>query len=94
MAVESLRGSQTAVFGATMSDDYCRMSSKDADAQPLQAITGMQPAILPNRISWYFDLRGPSVHLDTACSGSMIALDMACQALRNGSASTVSPLPD
>lgn len=44
--------------------------------------------MLPNRISWHFHLLGPSVFVDTACSGSMVALDLACQALRNGDATT------
>ncbi|KAI0882851.1 uncharacterized protein GGS22DRAFT_180934 [Annulohypoxylon maeteangense] len=84
--VETIRGSRTAVFGATMSDDYARMIFQDFDAPPIPNITGLQPSILPNRISWYFDLRGPSVHVDTACSGSMVALDMACQSMQSGNA--------
>lgn len=87
--IQSLRGSSTAVFGATMSDDYARMGSKDFDTAPPQSLTGVQPAILPNRISWHFDLRGSSVHLDTACSSSIVALDMACQAMRSGNATMV-----
>ncbi|GAB1315319.1 hypothetical protein MFIFM68171_05529 [Madurella fahalii] len=84
--VHRLRGSRTAVFGATMSDDYNRFMSKDVDTAPAQGVTGIQPAILPNRISWYFDLRGPSAHVDTACSSSMTALDMACQSIHGGDA--------
>lgn len=37
-----------------------------------------------NRISHFFDLRGPSFTVDTACSSSMVALHVACQSLRNG----------
>lgn len=39
---------------------------------------------MSNRISYAFDLRGPSVTLDTACSGSLVAVHQACQAIRNG----------
>lgn len=88
LRIQDLRGSKTAVYGATMSDDYSRIVSKDTDMAPQHGITGLQPAILPNRLSWYFDLRGPSAHVDTACSSSLVALDMACQVLRNGSATT------
>lgn len=87
--VESLRGSRTAVFSATMSDDYLRMTSKDFDTAPKQTATALQPSILPNRLSWYFDLHGPSVHIDTACSGTLTALDMACQTIRSGNADSV-----
>ncbi|RCI10159.1 hypothetical protein L249_8593 [Ophiocordyceps polyrhachis-furcata BCC 54312] len=87
MTLESMRGSRTAVFAASMTDDYSRVLLRDADVMPRQTTTGIVPSMLPNRISWFFDLRGPSLHLDTACSSSMIALDMACQSMRNGDAS-------
>lgn len=61
LPVESLRGSLTAVFGSTMSEDYSRNFTKDPDTVPRQAATGVAVSILANRISWYFDLRGPSV---------------------------------
>lgn len=89
MSAESLRKSRTGVFSATFADDFTRIMAKDPDAAPLQAAMGTTPSILPNRISWFFDLRGPSMHVDTACSGSMIAMDLACQAIRTGNASAV-----
>lgn len=86
MPLERLRGSRTAVFAASMSDDYTRFVAKDPDTMPRTSIMAV-PSILPNRISWYFDLLGPSVHIDTACSSSMVALDLACQSIRNGDSS-------
>jgi acyl transferase domain-containing protein len=41
-----------------------------------------------NRISHFFDLRGPSFTSDTACSSSMVAIHLACQSLRLGETST------
>ncbi|KOS22233.1 Lovastatin nonaketide synthase [Escovopsis weberi] len=84
--IESLKGSRTAVFGCSMSDDYSRISGKDPDAAPRMAATGIAPSILSNRVSWYFHLRGPSMQIETACSSSMIGLDQACQSIRNGDA--------
>ncbi|KAI8633019.1 hypothetical protein F5Y19DRAFT_490219 [Xylariaceae sp. FL1651] len=84
--VKDIHGSRTAVFSASFSDDYQGMVSKDPDAAPRQTVTGTATSILANRISWYFNLRGPSVHVDTACSSGLVALDMACQAMRSGDA--------
>ena len=40
--------------------------------------------MMSNRISHFFDLRGPSMTIDTACSTALVALHMACQSLRSG----------
>lgn len=87
MPLDVLKGSRTAVFAASMSDDYNRMYIKDPESIARGTLTGNAQSLLANRVSWHFDLRGPSVHLDTACSGSMAALDMACQSIHNGDAS-------
>lgn len=39
-----------------------------------------------NRLAYFFDFKGPSMALDTACSGSSNALHLAVQSLRNGEA--------
>ncbi|KAI8626581.1 hypothetical protein F5Y19DRAFT_446210 [Xylariaceae sp. FL1651] len=85
--MENLRRSRTAVFSASMTDDYSRMVSKDPENTSRMAITGTFSSILPNRVSWFFDLLGPSVHVDTACSSSLVAVDLACQSLACGDAS-------
>ena len=41
-------------------------------------------ALLPNRISYFLGLHGPSFNVDTACSSSMFALDLAFSAIQNG----------
>ncbi|KAI1260500.1 hypothetical protein F5Y18DRAFT_405602 [Xylariaceae sp. FL1019] len=86
LPVESLKGSRTAVFAASMSDDYARMHAKDPDTAPQMVIVGTPPSLLANRISYHFNLTGPSVHIDTACSSSTIAIDLACQSLHSGDA--------
>lgn len=72
-----------------MSDEYTRMPAKDPDDAPPQSVIGTSPSTLPNRLSWYFDLVGPSIHIDTACSGSMVGLDLAVQALGGDEATMV-----
>jgi len=70
-----------------MTDDYAKILSKDPDTTPSNQAPGNNPSILANRISWYFDLRGPSVSVNTACSSGMVAIDLACQSLRSGQSS-------
>lgn len=73
-----------------MSDDYSRMTAQDPEDHHRMAATGNFASIIPNRVSWYFDLHGPSVHVDSACSSSLLAVDMACQAIQSGDATAVS----
>ncbi|CAG8952791.1 hypothetical protein HYFRA_00009036 [Hymenoscyphus fraxineus] len=81
LSMATVNGSQTAVFEASMVDDFNKFMSKDADYMARTTATGTQHSIMANRISWFFNLHGPSLHIDTACSSSMVALDMACQSL-------------
>ena len=57
------------------------------------AVTGSTVnSIIPNRVSWYFDMHGPSVHVNTACSSALAAFDLAYKTLQMGDASCVSEL--
>src|SRR5699024_1085066 len=56
-----------------------------ATARPY-ALTGNSTAIIANRVSYFFDFRGPSVAIDTACSSSLVAVHQAVRALRGGEA--------
>ncbi|PGH10855.1 hypothetical protein AJ79_05215 [Helicocarpus griseus UAMH5409] len=82
--MESLRGSDTAVYAALFARDYDRMGYKNLEALSQFHIIGSGEAIIANRISYFFDLRGVSMTIDTGCSGSLVALHEACTALRAG----------
>ncbi|KAI3601476.1 polyketide synthase [Moniliophthora roreri] len=47
-------------------------------------MTGTSLSIYANRISYVFDMTGPSLPVDTACSSSLTAMHLAVQAIRNG----------
>ncbi|QQK40270.1 polyketide synthase [Penicillium digitatum] len=81
MPIETLSGSRTAVFSGCMTNDYELLSTSDIYDMPHNSATGNGRTMLANRLSWFFDLRGPSVMLDTACSSSLTALHLATQAL-------------
>ena len=85
--IEKVRGSNTAVYTAMFTRDYDRNIYKDPSDVPKYHVTGSGEAIVSNRISYAFDLKGPSMTLDTGCSGSMVALHQACQSLRTGESS-------
>ena len=47
-------------------------------------VTGMASSIVANRISYYFDIRGPSITVDTACSSSLVSIHLGSQAIKSG----------
>ena len=89
MPIERVSGTKTGVYTGSFADDYKMMMIRDLENLPKYAATGGSMTLLANRLSWFFNLSGPSVNLDTACSSSMIALDIACQGLRNGESNMV-----
>lgn len=85
-------GTQTSVYISSFSNDYRDLVTSDPEQDAIYAATGLASSMLANRISWFFDLNGPSTQLDSACSGSLTALHIACQGLRNEEASMVGQL--
>ncbi|RKL41407.1 Compactin diketide synthase mokB [Fusarium proliferatum] len=80
---ESISGSRTGVYIGNFAADHLLIQSRDwEDAKPYSA-TGADSSILANRISYIFNLQGPSLVTTTACSSSMYALHLAVQAIRN-----------
>ena len=82
--------SRTGVYSGSMANEYNQLITKDLEDLPTYTGTGVSSAMIANRLSWFFDLRGPSVNLDSACSSSLMALDFACQGLRGGECDMVS----
>lgn len=66
--------------------DFELIINRDPSWAPQYAATGTGIAIMANRISWFLGLHGPSITIDTGCSGSLVSIDMACKSLRNGDA--------
>jgi acyl transferase domain-containing protein/acyl carrier protein len=81
LTAERLRGSQTGVFFGVSTFDYQLAATRDNVTTEPYAATGAAHSILTGRISYVFDLLGPSVAVDTACSSSLVAVDLACRIL-------------
>lgn len=83
---ESLAGSETGVFigGFMLDNKLTQLSSLNRHTITANTAVGMTLTMLSNRLSYFYDLRGPSMTIDTACSASMVSLDQACQSLWNG----------
>ena len=80
----TVAGSETGVYVGASSLDYGNGFLFDPAAADVQLMTGNTLSIVSNRVSYIFDLRGPSFTVDTACSSSLVALHEAVQSIRSG----------
>ncbi|KAI1778541.1 Nonribosomal peptide synthetase 14 [Hypoxylon cercidicola] len=84
LTLSGMRGSETAAYMGAMSADYTDTQLRDIENVSQYMITGTSRALLSNRLSYFFDWKGPSVSVDTACSSSLVAVHLGVQALRGG----------
>ncbi|KAK9778927.1 putative Beta-ketoacyl synthase domain-containing protein [Seiridium cardinale] len=82
--IARLKGTNTAVYCGVMCGDYENILLRDIDNLARYHATGIGRSLMSNRISYFFDWKGPSITLDTACSSSLIAVHEAVQVLRSG----------
>lgn len=82
----ALRGSNVGVFIGAFTLDYNVMQLGEANRATIEGHTGTGGAMtmLSARLSYFYDLRGPCLALDTACSSSMVAVHLACQSIWAG----------
>lgn len=81
---DRLSGSSTGVYVGASGLDHASAFAGDPAAIDRSFMTGNTLSIISNRISYCFDLRGPSFTVDTACSSSLVALSLAAADLRSG----------
>jgi phthiocerol/phenolphthiocerol synthesis type-I polyketide synthase C len=80
----TLKGSRCGVYIGIASADYSFRLADDLGAVDASVATGNTASIAANRLSYVFDLRGPSLAIDTACSSSLVAFHQACQSILSG----------
>jgi acyl transferase domain-containing protein/NADP-dependent 3-hydroxy acid dehydrogenase YdfG/acyl carrier protein len=86
-APSTLKGSDCAVYVGISGLDYGTRGLDDLALLSAHFMSGNTLSVAANRLSYFFDLRGPSVAVDTACSSSLVALHHACNSLRTGESS-------
>ncbi|NES13758.1 MULTISPECIES: type I polyketide synthase [Micromonospora] len=84
IVAEDLASSATGVFIGIATNDYGQLTLADLDRVDAYTGTGNAFSIAANRLSYLFDLRGPSIAVDTACSASLVAVHQAVASLARG----------
>ncbi|WNO11149.1 SDR family NAD(P)-dependent oxidoreductase [Teredinibacter sp. KSP-S5-2] len=84
--LEEFQKVKTGVFvgGFAQDNKVIQLDSENQKIINATSAVGITLAMLSNRLSYVFDLTGPSLSIDTACSSSMVATHYAIQSLRNG----------
>lgn len=80
----AVKGSRCGVYIGIASADYSYRFAEDLGVVDSAVATGNTASIAANRISYLFDLRGPSMAIDTACSSSLVAFHQACRSIVSG----------
>uniref|UniRef100_A0A8C4V030 Fatty acid synthase n=1 Tax=Falco tinnunculus TaxID=100819 RepID=A0A8C4V030_FALTI len=83
----TLRGTDAGVWIGASGSEAGEALSQDPEELLGYSMTGCQRAMFANRISYFYDLTGPSITIDTACSSSLVALENAYKAIRHGQCS-------
>jgi acyl transferase domain-containing protein/acyl carrier protein len=83
---EALRGVAAGVFLGLFQNDYSQYAFHSGDLKSINAYNCLSSlrSMVAGRLSYFLDLRGPTLQLDTACSSSLLAVHLACQSLRLG----------
>ncbi len=87
LPLEEIAGSKTSVFVGIGWSDYLRMQSRNWSQLDEYTMMGSASSFASNRLSYAFDLKGPSISLDTGCTSSLTAIYLACQSIWTGEAS-------
>ncbi len=83
-----VKGGKTGVFVGSSQMEYSWYQFSDPRQVNSYSAVGTALGIAANRISYVFDLKGPSLAVDTICSSSLLAVHLACESLRRGECRT------
>ncbi|MEW2580979.1 SDR family NAD(P)-dependent oxidoreductase [Streptomyces syringium] len=81
---QALAGSDAGVFMGVSTHDYGDLQMQRPKGYNAYTMAGAATCNVANRVSYFFDLHGPSLAIDTACSSTLTAVHEACEAVRSG----------
>lgn len=82
--IESIRGKRVGVFlGCSGENEYKNVVSDVEPDFASMAVPGNCPSVIASRISYLLDLKGPNMIVNTVCSSSLVAVNLACRSIRN-----------
>ncbi|KAJ2951876.1 hypothetical protein O0L34_g4119 [Tuta absoluta] len=84
LSIDSLNGRNIGVYiGASLAETIQALYYYDYDLSA-STLPGCSKAMFANRISYWLNIRGPSMQVDDACASSIAALEEACRAIKRG----------
>ncbi|KAK7927597.1 hypothetical protein PG985_004595 [Apiospora marii] len=86
LRLQDIAGTKTSCYIGTFTADFPSLQARDNEGPSIYHATGTSASLASNRLSWFYDLKGPSMTIDTACSSSLTAFHLGCQSIRTGEA--------
>ncbi|KAF5978633.1 polyketide synthase [Fusarium coicis] len=92
LTLDNSSRTQTSCYVRTFTGDFPNLQARDNKGPSIyltnrfRDATGLSSSLASNRISWFYNLKGPSITINTACSSSLTAFHLACQSIRTGEA--------
>ncbi|OHW97941.1 polyketide synthase [Colletotrichum incanum] len=81
VTLEQLDGAPVGCFVSSFACDFADVQARDPENRAPTTVVGVGRAMLSNRLSHFLNIKGPSMTIDTACSGALIGLDLAMRYL-------------
>ncbi|KAK3099657.1 hypothetical protein FSP39_007582 [Pinctada imbricata] len=81
---DDVNGTDTGVYIGMMNDDYKVALLGQDELINNYSVTGSHSSVISARVSYFYNLLGPSLVLDTACSSALVAIHLAATAIKSG----------
>lgn len=86
-STEQINRKKCGVFVGAAESDYDMIAS--GENEELQNVAGKSASFIAARISYFLNLQGPCMTIDTACSSALVAIHQGCQSIRTGESDLV-----